>query len=152
MKAMIHIVNGDLLQAQEDIIGHQVNCQGVMGSGVAKALRASYASLYPEYKKYCDLHSSPDQLLGHCLIVSTKDKQVANLFGQLQYGRQKVLYTNYEALKKALATLKQHAAEHNQSVALPHNIGCGLANGDWSIVSQMIEEVFHDYDVTLYKL
>ncbi|WP_396136111.1 hypothetical protein [Brevibacillus brevis] len=32
----VKIVNGDLLQATEDIIGHQVNCQCVMGSGVAK--------------------------------------------------------------------------------------------------------------------
>ncbi|EGL17721.1 hypothetical protein HMPREF9413_4472 [Paenibacillus sp. HGF7] len=38
-----------------------------------------------------------------------------------------------------------------QSIALPYNIGCGLAGGDWDIVEQIIEEVFIDYDVTLYK-
>lgn len=30
--------------------------------------------------------------------------------------------------------------------------GCGIANGDWKIVYKIIEEVFRDYDVTLYKL
>ena len=31
---MLKVIDGDLLDAKEDIIGHQVNCQGVMGSGV----------------------------------------------------------------------------------------------------------------------
>lgn len=35
----VKIVNGDLLHATEDIIGQQVNCQGVMGSGVAKLMK-----------------------------------------------------------------------------------------------------------------
>ena len=34
---MIKVVNGSLLDATEDILCHQVNCQGVMGSGVALA-------------------------------------------------------------------------------------------------------------------
>lgn len=56
----IQIVNGDLLEASEDILGHQVNCQGVMGSGIAKILRDRYPNLYPEYKKYCDQYT-PDE-------------------------------------------------------------------------------------------
>lgn len=42
----VKIVNGDLLDASEDIFGHQVNCQGVMGSGVALALRRKYATFF----------------------------------------------------------------------------------------------------------
>lgn len=30
---MIKIINGDILKANENIIGHQVNCMGVMGQG-----------------------------------------------------------------------------------------------------------------------
>ena len=30
---MIKIVDGDILQAKEDIIAHQVNAMGVMGTG-----------------------------------------------------------------------------------------------------------------------
>jgi hypothetical protein len=40
----------------------------------------------------------------------------------------------------------------NDSIALPYNLGCGLASGDWNIVYKIIEEVFNDYDVTIYKL
>lgn len=45
----IQLVNGDLLEASEDILGHQV-VPGVMGSGIAKILRDRYPNLYPEYK------------------------------------------------------------------------------------------------------
>lgn len=36
---MIKIIQGDLLEAKENIIAHQVNCKGVMGSGVAKQIK-----------------------------------------------------------------------------------------------------------------
>lgn len=148
---MIKIVEGNLLNAFEDIIGHQVNCQGVMGSGVAKLLRDKYSNLYPSYKQFCNNYN-PHDLLGKCHIIKTGDKYTANLFGQLNYGRQKVRYTDYEALKESLTTLKEEAQQRGLRVALPFNIGCGLANGDWDVVKGIIEEVFDDYEVTLYKL
>ncbi|MBX4152387.1 macro domain-containing protein [Paenibacillus lautus] len=147
---MIKIIEENLLDASEDIIGHQVNCQGVMGSGVAKLLRDKYSNLYPSYKQFCSNHN-PHDLLGKCHIVKTGDKYTANLFGQLNYGRQKVRYTDYDALKKSLVILRIAAQRRNLSVALPYNIGCGLANGDWNIVYGIIDEVFSDREVTLYK-
>lgn len=148
---MIKIVEGNLLDASEDIIGHQVNCQGAMGSGVAKLLRDKYSNLFPSYKQFCNNYD-PHDLLGKCHIVKTGDKYTANLFGQLNYGRRKLRYTDYEALKESLTTLKNAAQKRGLSVALPFNIGCGLANGDWDVVKGIIEEAFGDYEVTLYKL
>jgi hypothetical protein len=40
----------------------------------------------------------------------------------------------------------------NDSIALPYNLGCGLDGGDWIVVYKIIEEVFNDYDVTIYEL
>jgi len=57
------------------------------------------------------------------------------LFGQLNYGRQKVRYTDYDALRASLITLKDEANKQGYTIALPYNIGCGLANGDWAVVS-----------------
>lgn len=147
----VNIIQGDLMKAEEDILGHQVNCQGVMGSGIAKILRDTYPKLYPSYKQFCE-NFTPEELLGKCQIVTTDSKYVANIFGQLKYGRQKVRYTDYDALKDSLRILKDYAMKHNLSVALPYNIGCGLANGEWSMVEEILEDVFSDYDVTLYKL
>ena len=54
--SMISVVEGNVVDAKEDIIAHQVwvNCKGVMGSGVAKELRNKYPSIFHSYKKYCD--------------------------------------------------------------------------------------------------
>ena len=47
---MIKVVYGDLMQATEDIIVHQVNCKGVMGSGVAKQIKANFPEVFNEYR------------------------------------------------------------------------------------------------------
>ncbi|WP_411668007.1 hypothetical protein [Bacillus subtilis] len=39
---MIKIIQGDLLEAKENIIAHQVNCKGVMGSGIALQIKKKY--------------------------------------------------------------------------------------------------------------
>lgn len=147
---MIKVVQGNILNCKEDIIGHQVNCQGVMGSGLAKQLRTAYSNLYPSYKQYCKNHA-PHQLLGKCHVIRCGSKVVANLYGQLNYGRGKTRYTDYDALKAALYELKQFSESRSLSVALPYKIGCGLANGEWNVVESIINEVYTSYEVTLYK-
>lgn len=151
---MIEIVEGNLLNATEDIIAQQVNCQGVMGSGLAKQIREKHPEVYEMYTVYCD-GQKPHDLLGKMqavLVEHAEYSYVVNIFGQLNYGRQDVLYTDYEALKQGLMKLKDSAKDLGLSVALPYNIGCGLANGDWDIVVYpMIKLIFQDYNVTIYK-
>jgi len=43
------------------------------------------------------------------------------------------------------------AKKNNLSIAIPYGIGCGLAGGKWDIVYDIIEEVFNDYDVVIYR-
>ncbi|MFC5403117.1 macro domain-containing protein [Cohnella soli] len=149
----VQVINGDLLYASEDILGHQVNCKGVMGSGIAKAIKAAFPEAYQLYIDKCNHAVNKSELLGYCqLIECSNGKTVANLFGQLHFGRGNQIYTNYDALRKALTTLKTKAQLTPSSIALPYNIGCGLANGDWNVVEAMIQDVFSDYEVTLYRI
>ncbi len=145
---MIKTINGDILNATEDIICHQVNCQGVMGSGLAKQIKQKYYEAYEKYKEYCERERN---LLGNVCVAACKDgKIIFHLFGQDKYGTNK-RHTNYEALDKALVNALHLAKSHGKTIALPYNLGCGLAGGDWDIVYGMIERVFEDYGVTLYK-
>ncbi|PFT50887.1 Appr-1-p processing protein [Bacillus thuringiensis] len=157
---MIEIVEGNLLDATEDAIVQQVNCQGVMGSGLAKQIRAKHPEVYKMYQAHCD-GKNPQALLGDIQAIYLRDENskpqdeyefVVNIFGQLNYGRENVLYTNYDALRKGLVTLRDDASELGVSIAIPYNLGCGLANGDWdNVVYPMIQEIFKDYGVTIYK-
>ena len=59
-----------------------------------------------------------------------------------------------ELLKMAKLVFKgKKQPEKGYSVSIPYNIGCGLAGGDWNIVSKMIEEIFgqSSIDCVLYK-
>ena len=149
---MIRIVNGNILNGTENILCHQTNCIGIMGGGVALQVRKTYPSVYEEYKKCCERHS-PEDMLGKVQLCKTNipNRFIANCFGQLYIGSG--LQTNYDALRKALSRVKEVASEKGYSVSIPYNIGCGLAGGDWNIVSKMIEEIFGQSSINcvLYK-
>lgn len=36
-------------------------------------------------------------------------------------------------------------------IGFPYKIGCGLAGGDWDVVSAIIEREFEGYEVEIYE-
>lgn len=152
---MITEVYGDLLTSKSQVIAHQVNCQGVMGSGIAKQIKREYPEVYNSYVEFVQqqktLSEHSPKLLGRAQLVPTKDFYVANLFGQNGYGTHKRM-TNYEAIYNALDDLHDQMISNNlTSVSFPHKMSCGLAGGDWNIVCTMIDSIFKDMDVTVYN-
>lgn len=161
---MIKIINGNILDCTENILVHQVNCMGVMGAGLAKQIRNNYPKVYSEYVKllnwakeeYKRGYSKNKYPLGVVQFIEvSSDRIIANLFGQLKYGKDKQ-YTDYQALERGLyGVLETVTWDNNQykgySVAIPYGIGCGLAGGDWNIVYEIIKKIFNDYGVTIYK-
>lgn len=128
----MRITNQDLLSVQHGIIAHQVNCKGVMGAGLAKQIRSKYPQVFDSYSKHCS-----DECLGKIqLIQVTESLYVANLFSQLNYGRGS-RHTDYEAMRSCFLKLNQFK---DIDIYLPYAIGCGLAGGDWQIVSNLIDE------------
>lgn len=148
---MIQIKKGNILDASENIICHQVNCRGVMGAGLALQIRNRYPEVYEEYSEWCRM-MMPSKLLGRCQVVMhNKYRYIANLYGQLNYGRGHC-FTNYKALKSAFVELLDYAQMYSFSIAIPYGIGCGLAGGDWSTIYDIIQDVFdiYDNDVVIY--
>lgn len=157
---MIKIVKGDITKASEDIIVHQVNCQGKMASGVAKSIRKAFPKAYDAYmelyNKVVNDTGDSGQLLGHAQVVQVENsdfgsKFVVNLFGQEFYGYDGQRYTSYDALYDGLSYVAKHAKKAGKSVAIPYKIGSVRGGADWDIVYIMIEKIFQNYDVTLYE-
>ena len=158
--ANITFHNGDLIrESTVDVICHQVNCQAVMGAGIAKQIRDTYPRVYGEYvrltRQYRAQGLSP---LGKCQLVyadSTKTRIVANLFGQEFYGRSRQ-QTDYKALEAALLSLskKKILIEANATIGFPYLMGCALGGGDWTVVFPMIRDAFVDYPgaIEIWKL
>ena len=149
---MITIENDNILNASENIICQQVNTCGVMGSGLAKQIRDRNPEIFLKYKKYCDSHSK-QEMMGKVLCYPIGLlKYVCCIFGQENFGRNKnIVYTDYGALEKGFEIVKDECIKNNWTIAIPYGIGCGLANGDWNIVFGIINKVFDDINITLYK-
>lgn len=145
------MIIGDILDIKEGVIVHQVNCQGVMGSGVAKQLSNKYPKIKEEYLRVCKLESSKkgkESLLGHVQFVRVSPTLVVvNVFSQLYFGRNKsIVYTSYPHLSSALSDVWSVSSRAKDilynNVYVPYKIGCGTANGDWDIVRPLVEDIY----------
>lgn len=150
---MVKYINGNILKSGADTICHQVNCQGVMGAGLAKQIREKYPIVFLKYKDFCN-RTDKSALLGlvqFCPVGNPlRQRRVANLFSQKYYGRDDKCYTDYNALRSCLQKVNTMCV--NERVAIPYKMGCGLAGGDWNIVEQIIRETLVDCEVEIYKL
>lgn len=146
---------GDILQSNEEIIIHQVNCKGVMGGGIALQIRNKYPEVYADYHELClSNNSSPykrsSDLLGNIQVCKCSDgRTIINLFAQDGFGSFGI-YTHYGALQKCLTKVGTEFI--GKTVAIPYKMSCGLAGGDWEIVKRIIADSLVDCEVHIYKL
>lgn len=147
---------GNVLDTPIEIIAHQVNCQGVMGAGLAKQIKDKYPKVCAWYRTKCHKHSFGLKTLGTGQIVPTDDGHTFfNIFAQAGYGTT-VRQTDYDAFKSAFVdainTYRFFANEalSNLEIAIPYKIGCGLAGGDWKVISAILEQIEKECNVTFY--
>lgn len=159
---MMHYVNGNLLDTNCQYICHQVNCQGKMNSGVAKAIREKWPIVYTNYiAKFKDIQPEHFKLfLGTIQFVplyndyylDKERKQVINMFAQDNYGYDGRRYTSYDAFWSCLNYIATTVPK-GSSLAFPYKVGCVRGGANWTIIETMIKEVLEkDYDVFIYKL
>lgn len=143
---MITIKRGDLLDAKEKIIGHQVNCFGAAG-GLAAAVFEKWPRAGKIYSHFAK-DNEGDQHLGTTMIIKEKDeKRIANIYGQYYPG------DDYrpEELELALCQLAVFAKQNNYSVALPYKLSCGICGGDWNEVLKIIERTMVGVNCVIYQ-
>lgn len=126
---------GDLLKIEKGIIGHQVNCRGVMNAGLARQIATRYPLAKRHYHYY--LKDLGSQALGtFSLAEVAPGLSVANLFGQRGYGTDRC-HTSYNALNEIAIKLKGLG----YLIHLPAQMGCGLGGGDWGTVREIFARV-----------
>ena len=154
---------GDITETPLRYIAHGVNCQNVMGSGVAKALYTKFPEVKEEYHLYTTSHRQgisnhgPRFILGriHRAYSFKKDnpsgsKRIYNCYTQFNFGYDGKRYVNYSAIIHCFENLLKEKLDG--PIAIP-KIGCGLAGGDWNIVEQLINDtVGDDLEIWVYEL
>lgn len=150
---MIKIIDGNLFDSKAQIICHQCNCQGVMGSGVAAEVKKRYPHVYESYRR--DYEKGLLKLGYVNFANATTNQTIANMCGQEKYGYDGKQYTHYEELQQCLNRVEEYAFYEyvvRPTIAFPYLMSCHRGGGDWNIVYKMIEETFKDYDVEIWRL
>lgn len=151
---MIKYIQCDIFQSGADIICHQVNCQGVMGSGIAKQVRENYPVVYEEYKRRCNIYS-PKDLLGMAQFVGTAHRHntpflgIFNLYAQEKFGYDGKQYTDYAALYKCFKQLKESIPNlkgEKYVIAIPYMMSCCRGGANWETVYGIIKDVLGNDD------
>ena len=147
---MAREITGDITAITSGYIMHQVNCQNVMGAGVAKSLATKYPELKKAYHDFAKTYQTPKERFGWIQPVRVSNTLViCNSFSQLTYGNSRVTgicYTDMPTLKDALKRFDARAKKAGQPAYVPAYIGCGLAGGDWNDLRQFI---LNETDITI---
>lgn len=146
------IVNGDLIQLAQlghfDVIVHGCNCFCTMGAGIAKGIKSAFPAAFQADQ----LTTKGDKSkLGRwsSATVTTEHGQltIINAYTQFHW-RGQGIKVDYDAMRLVFQKLQLQFAD--KRIGLPQ-IGAGLAGGDWSVISRIIDEELAGADVTLVK-
>lgn len=136
-------IYADLAMINHGIIAHGVNCQGVMGAGVAKDLAEENPEMYRKYKSVCDGSLTPGKIWpfnsekrgflgeeGNLHIISMATQE---FYGSK--GRARLEWIE-ECVKKL--ELISYVKRSQTPIYIPR-IGCGHGGLDWEHVSRIFE-------------
>jgi O-acetyl-ADP-ribose deacetylase (regulator of RNase III) len=155
-------IRGDLLElgasGQFDVIIHGCNCMNTMGKGIALSIRQRFPDAYavdqatePGAREKLgtytcatvDCNNSNDS---HCHVLT-----IVNAYTQYHFSprfARNGINVDYQALRDAFRRIKQDFAGQRIGYG---QIGAGLAGGDWTIISEIIDEELVGEDHTLVE-
>lgn len=147
---MKHIIGNVLnpVDANEFVIAHVCNDQGVMGGGVAKAIALLWPEVAQEYAAFVRQHRQQAvRVLGMTTYTTVhlpdgRRGVVANMICQTLHLHRFPLHMPY--LEDCLESVKNFAFGRSITVHVPR-IGCGLARGHWEDISQLIPPAWNVY-------
>ena len=161
----MNTINGDITTVTSGFVVQQVNAQGVMNSGVAKALREKYPEVWEDYHSliYPNQYDKGAKYMGKVIFTDIDPCKewsrvadgipcpliIASIVGQQFYGRDQKKYTSYDALDEGFKLIGDAALYMSAPISVPL-IGCGLGGGDWNVVQEIIKHRTKGVEVTLW--
>jgi O-acetyl-ADP-ribose deacetylase (regulator of RNase III) len=131
---MITYKKGNILESQMHTLVNPVNCDGIMGKGLALAFRVAFPKNFVAYKRECR-----DKTLRPGGFISVRDngKVIVNLATKDHWRNP----SKYEWIEAGLGWIAYFAKNGEGGIAIPA-LGCGLGGLDWNVVKPMMEKAF----------
>jgi O-acetyl-ADP-ribose deacetylase (regulator of RNase III) len=145
-KENVNVKTGNLIDfiknREANAFLHIANCFHTMGGGIAKQLKENFPNVYKadlktvfgDYNKMGTISFAG--LSGPYIIF--------NMYAQYHYGSYKK-QLNEDALICCLDKVKYYVNK-DKTIAYPYMMGCGLAGGDWEVVSKILAEKLDGYN------
>ncbi|HNT67291.1 MAG TPA: macro domain-containing protein [bacterium] len=133
---MIHLVQGNIINADAEALVNTVNTQGVMGKGIALQFKRAFPDNYKAYKKVCDRNElQPGKLFVFDRHTFTNPRYIINFPTKVHWRSN----SRYEYIESGLQALVKEIKERAiQSIAIPP-LGSGLGGLEWERVRALIE-------------
>lgn len=166
---MVHIIEKDLFKSDANFLVHQCNCEGFMGSGVAKQVADLFPHVKKEYLRYINhcnknnirlldtIQFVPTESWAIVMVDTIKNNRVevydnnyqyiVNLFGQEEIGTG--LQTDIKAVENGLIELKNmiQKLEPVPSVAIPYGMSSVRGGANWKDIYKIIEKIFGNTNI-----
>ncbi len=129
----IEYVEGDILEAGTQVVVNTVNCEGVMGKGLALQFKKKYPAMYREYKQKCE---EGQITIGQLHLYKGTPKYWILNFPTKNRWRQK---SKLEYIEKGLIAFRDNYQEWGiTSIAFPR-LGCQQGGLDWKEVKPLMK-------------
>ncbi len=137
----ITIINGNVFDSKLQTIVNTVNCEGVMGKGIALEYKKRYPSMFDSYKKACQKQLlSPGKLL---LYTKETDHWILNFPTKDKWKFPSKLQYIEDGLKKFVETYKGKGIT---SIAFPQ-LGCTNGGLKWEDVEPLMIKYLSMVDI-----
>lgn len=155
--------NQDIFAAEWNGMVHCANLHNVMGGGIAKLVRSKFPEAYEADGKVINPKLGSFSFASVCVCQEFNiNVEIFNLYGQFGIGNDghpMNRNVRYDAIHDGVWRICEHITdafkEEKYKLAFPYGMGCGLAGGDWRIVSSILESVesnFPNIEFQIYKL
>lgn len=133
----LRFLSGDLFRSRAQVLTCPVNCQGVMGAGLALAFRKRFPGLYEAYALAC----REGRLAPGRPLLWTGSRPWVLLFPTKRSYRDR---SHLEDIERWLRWVADHYRQEGiRSIAVPA-LGCGLGGLPWPAVQELVESYLGD--------
>ena len=138
---MIEYTQGDILQAEAQALVNTVNCEGVMGRGIALSFKSAYPENFKAYAAACKREEvKPGQMFVYDNGMLSSPRWIIN-FPTKRHWRGKSRIEDIQSGMDALVA--EIRARDITSIAIPP-LGAGLGGLAWTDVRPIIENALAD--------